>query len=223
MIDDKETRQAFAEAISAAFLAVSKPTPSKPMLLVYWQVLKGYELDDVQRAIAKHLGNPDTGMFEPKPADVVRMIEGDTRTRVALAWSQVENAIRRVGPYPSVVFDDPLTQVVLEEMGGWPLLNTVTLDELPFKAKEFETRYRALCQQPPATHPRVLPGLSEGDCVARGLPAPAPALIGNFERARQVYALGTRGHQPQIRHVKDAAALLANLGLEKTDESQKLT
>jgi len=55
----------------------------------------------------------------PKPADIIRAIKGNSQTQSLQAWSKVEDAIRLVGPYRSVVFDDLAIHGVLQEMGGW--------------------------------------------------------------------------------------------------------
>lgn len=80
--------------------------------------LKHFEWQDVECALNAHIYNPDCGQFFPKPADVVRFIEGSGETRALQAWSKVEQAIKQVGGYQSVVFDDALIHAVLENMGG---------------------------------------------------------------------------------------------------------
>src|SRR5437870_914018 len=92
---------------------------SSHLIDIYWQVLKQYELVDVQNAFQSHVQNPDCGQFFPKPADIVRFIEGSGETKALLAWAKVERAIRQLGSYQSVVFDDSLIHIVIEDMGGW--------------------------------------------------------------------------------------------------------
>src|SRR5688572_11086717 len=88
---------------------------SEQLTAIYWQVLKRFELQDVQQALQTHINNPDCGQYFPKPADVVRFIEGSGETRALQAWTKVEQAIIQVGSYQSVVFDDPLIHAVLED------------------------------------------------------------------------------------------------------------
>lgn len=212
MIDTLQNRKEFASAIEAAWLTVGQPAPNKPMLLMFWEVLKGYELDEIKAAVAKHLANPDSGHFAPKPADLVRMIEGDTATRVALAWGKVENAIRRVGPYDSLVFDDPMIHAVISDLGGWSDLCAVSEHELPHKGRDFSNRYRAYCSAPPATYPRVVAGITEAHAVSNSLPAPAPRLIGDKQKAAQVLALGGTTGTLQISGPKSVDAILKSAG-----------
>ncbi len=208
MLDTTENRRAFSEAIQAAYLTVGQPAPSKPMVRMFWQVLNGYEIEEIESAVARHLANPDNGQFAPKPADLIRLIEGDTRTKVALAWGKVENSIRRVGPYDSLVFDDALIHAVISDMGGWADLCNVTEDELPFRARDFENRYRAYCQHPPVTFPRVVAGISEAHAISNSLPAPMPRLVGDKAKAKQVYALGGSTGTLQISGPKSMASIV---------------
>lgn len=41
---------------------------------LYWNALQQYDLGIVREALNRHVKNPDSGQFMPKPADVVRMM-----------------------------------------------------------------------------------------------------------------------------------------------------
>ena len=86
---------------------------------LYWQSLKGFEWQDVKQAFEAHIHNPDNGQYFPKPADLVRFIEGSGETKALQAWAKVEKAVTHVGAYQSIIFDDPLIHAVLEDLGGW--------------------------------------------------------------------------------------------------------
>src|SRR5438132_401555 len=92
---------------------------SKFALSVWWQAMRPYDFHAVTEALNRHCVNPDAGQFMPKPADVVRMMQGSTQDAALVAWSKVERAVCGVGSYQSVVFDDPLVHRVVYEMGGW--------------------------------------------------------------------------------------------------------
>jgi hypothetical protein len=174
---------------------------SPALLEIYWKTLEQYEIDDVERATMLHLGNPDAGAFFPRPADLVRHIQGNTKSRALQAWSKVEKAMRSVGSYASVAFDDPLIHAALSEMGGWVHLCNTDTDELPFRAAEFEKRYIAhLHAGGVAEYPRYFPGITETANAAAGLQHDeAVRLIGNrelaalcFQAGRQLPALPVR-------------------------------
>ena len=163
----------------------------------YWAALSRYELDDVSRAFSEHLVNPDTGQYFPKPADIVKFIDGNTQSNALRAWSKVEKAVRRVGPYQTVVFDDALIHAVLVDMGGWIDLCNMTDQELPFRRNEFEKRYKGFSINAPDKYINKLVGLSEASCNQlnesgdKQFQLPKPVVIGNTQTARLVYKGGS--------------------------------
>lgn len=178
------------------------------VVALYWQGLCQYALAAVREALNRHVHNPDTGQFMPKPADVRRMLEGSTHEAALVAWSKVDHAIGKVGPYQSVVFDDPLVHRVIDDMSNWIKLGEKTEDEWPFVRNEFVNRYRGYCsrRETPA-YPPVLIGLIEAENQRNGFQYNAPVLIGNVEQAKQVMAGGT--HKPLLT--------LTQLRLEELD------
>lgn len=161
-------------------------------LSVWWEAMRPFDHAAVVQAMNRHVMNPDTGQFMPKPADVVRMLGGTTQDSALRAWAKVDRALRHVGPYPSVAFDDPLIHRVLHDMGGWVGLGTKTEDDWPFVAREFESRYRGYAMRGERPdYPALLIGLAEADNARRGLKSDAPRLIGDAEKAMQVIQGGT--------------------------------
>jgi hypothetical protein len=157
---------------------------------IYWQALKGFELQDVEKALEAHIHNPDCGQYFPKPADVVRFIAGSGETRALSAWAVVEKAIHQVGSYQSIAFDDPLIHIVLEDMGGWIKLCSTTLHELPFRANEFQKRYMGFLNKKTERHPSYLVGITETDNAKNRFEISPPLLIGDPEKAEKVIKSG---------------------------------
>ncbi len=159
---------------------------------VYWQGLREYDLEAVQKALWTHAKNPDSGQFMPKIADVSKVMQGRTGDQAAVAWSKVDQAVRRVGTYASVVFDDPVIHRVLADMGGWTLLGTKEEKEWPFLARDFENRYRGyrMRDETPEYAP-VLIGMAEAHNSTSGFRSQSPTLIGNKEKAQAVLSGGT--------------------------------
>src|SRR6266850_1493447 len=81
---------------------------------VWWAAMRPYDLSAVREALGRHCVNPDNGQWMPRPADVVRLTEGSTMDAAMTAWSKVDRAVRHVGCYRSVAFDDPLIHAVLD-------------------------------------------------------------------------------------------------------------
>lgn len=165
-------------------------TISSHLIDIYWQVLRKYELDDVQNAFQGHVKNPDCGQFFPKPADIIRFIEGNGESKALLAWAKTEKAVIQVGRYQSVVFDDPLIHAVIEDMGGWVKLCAMKSDQLPFVANEFQKRYMGYVNKNPLRYPKYLWGLTECDNSKNGFSVDPPVLIGNAEKAKDVLKSG---------------------------------
>jgi len=178
----------FGELVTNVMAYYSKDATTF-LLDVFWAGLSRFDFDDVRRAFDLHAQDPDHGQFAPKVADVVRVLEGSTQTQGMRAWSKVERALRTVGQYRSVVFDDALIHAVVAGMGGWCALCRCPVEELPFRAREFERSYAGYRQRretPP--YPSRLIGLCESENSARGYGdrTARPVLIGDPARARLV-------------------------------------
>jgi hypothetical protein len=172
---------------------------------IYWKALQMFEWVDVKAAFEAHARNPDCGQFFPKPADIVRFIEGNGETRALKAWATVEKALQCVGVYQSVAFDDAFIHAVIEDMGGWVKLCTMTNDDLPFRAREFQKRYMGFVIKKPLRYPKCLYGLSNCENAKNGYAVEPPLLIGDAAIAEQVMLNG--GGVPlivqQARSVQD--------------------
>jgi len=166
--------------------------PSDFVIALWWNALKNFDISVVRQALSAHVTNPDNGQFMPKPADVVRLLGGTTQDRALVAWSRVAEAVRRVGNWESVVFDDHIIHAVIYEMGGWVALGSKTDKEWDFVKNEFVTRYRSYSHgdQTP-NYPPVLVGMFETQNRMNGFKSQLPRLIGDKEAARNVMANGS--------------------------------
>ncbi|KAF1008974.1 MAG: hypothetical protein GAK28_00606 [Luteibacter sp.] len=190
---------------------------------VFWAGLRMHEFEDVKRAFSLHARDPDRGQFPPRLADITRMLEGSTQTQGMRAWAKVETAVKSVGAYRSVAFDDPLIHVVLMEMGGWVPLCRAAAEDLPFKAREFEHRYAAyrLRRELPAFPPRLI-GESEAENRLNGRQdyQVRPVLIGEPEKAVRVIEQGSASATLRITDAKHIAGdLLARLSHDRREDA----
>lgn len=166
---------------------------------LYWEGLRQYDIEAVERALWAHTQNPDSGQFMPKIADVTKVLQGRTEDQAQLAWSKVDGAVRQIGIWADVAFDDPILHRVLADMGGWVRINQADEEKWPFIAKEFVTRYRGfkIAGAAPA-YPRYFLGTASTHNTAEGLAKPCVRLVGNPEVARQVIAGGLAPGAPLL-------------------------
>ena len=161
-------RSRFFDALNAVY-ALYRVELSEPVGRIWWTALQGYEIEAVVAALGRHAVNPDTGQFLPKPADVVKQLEGATQDVALIAWAKVLNGLKQHGTYVSVVFDEPIIHRVIEDLGGWIWLGQQTDKEIPFIEKRFRDAYRAWRQRSALmAYPRRLPGVIEHQNGAAG-------------------------------------------------------
>lgn len=155
---------------------------------IYFNAFGQYDVETVISAISAHVKSPDNGQFFPKPADIIRMIGGSSKDMSFIAWTKVDKAVRKVGIYESVVFDDEIIHIVIHDMGGWPSLGEKQDSEWPFIAKEFMERYQACKsrQQVRSDYPKQLIGLHEANNNRKGFKVVNPVLIGDASAAKKV-------------------------------------
>jgi hypothetical protein len=184
---------AFADLLRAVYGYYGKDL-SEDTLAIWWGGVKHMDLAAVRDALNRHVQNPDTGQFVPKIADIVKMGQGSTGNMALRAWTLVDQAVRTIGPYRSVTFDDRITMRVLQDMGGWAKFANTQEQEWPFVAKEFQNRYsgyRVRSEIPEC--PDHLVGIAEAQNVMNGMPLEPVMLIGNQDKAREIRLNGTKG------------------------------
>lgn len=202
---------------------------SSALLSIYWAALERFSLVDIRYAITQHVNNADVGQFMPKPADIVRYLEGDSDTHALQAWSKVESAIRHVGSYDSIAFDDQIIHLVIADMGGWGRLCSISIKEMPFRSQEFLKRYRGYLNKKPTQYPKYLVGTFEHTNQAAGydsLGSSTPVLIGNERLAMAVINEGSASSGIPIHcHNRITADFLKSLPAAKhqvSDDERKV-
>ncbi len=115
---------------------------SSDVVELWWNSLKSFGLNRVRQAFSKHIQDPAKGEWMPKPANIIAKLKGSPERSALLAWTEVEEAVSKVGRYETVQFADPVINAVIRNLGGWISLCDQNLDE-PWTQKEFERRYLA--------------------------------------------------------------------------------
>lgn len=182
-------------ALVSDVLAYYRQPVSEFTLSVWWQACQPFSLEQIRKAMTAHATNPDGGQFAPKVADLVRILEGTHTDRAMLAWGKVHEAMSAVGAYQDVVFDDPAIHAAIEDCGGWPKLCRTELKELGYLQHRFCESHKAYAARGAFDYPRRLAGDRSSDIEyeRKGLPAPAPILVGDVERCRSVFMGGGAG------------------------------
>lgn len=174
---------------------------SKFAVAVWLQACETLDVEQVTKALSAHLMDPERGQFMPKPADIVRQIQGTSTDRSLIAWGKVMDACQRVGAYTSVCFDDGIIHAAIEDMGGWVKLCRSKTDELGYIQKRFCDSYKAYATRGDTSYPALLIGEHDIGNAVKGYAPFAPVLIGNPEKAQRVLARGNAAPKTQITHV----------------------
>lgn len=208
--DTLEAKRRFATLLTG-LADYYKQDISRAVLGLYWEGLRQFDYNAVEKACWAHTQNPDSGMWMPKVADIVKMVSGRTDDQAKVAWAKVDRAVRSVpGVGASVAFDDPLIHRVIADMGGWASFGNKKEDEWPFVAKEFENRYRGFrARGEVPAYPHRLIGIYEsGNSSAGQASRPETYLIGHRETAIATIKNGTTGPLLELGLV-DIASLTA--------------
>ncbi len=183
----KQIDKKFFVALMTAMTEIYGKKLSSQLLEIYWRSLEPYELNDIKQALNAYIVNPDNGQFIPKPADIIKILSGNSTEKALYAWNKVLKAIRQVGSYNSIVFDDPIIHLILDDMGGWILMCKTNESELSFARYDFEKRYKCYLKYMPAKYPTKLIGLIDSFNQINHQQLTMPELFGDKEVALKVY------------------------------------
>lgn len=185
-------------------LAFYRQDVSRFAASVWWEACKGFDIGQLRKAFNAHAIDPDRGQFAPKPADIVRALQGTRTDQARVAWGKTFDAMQRIGAYQTVVFDDPIIHACIEDIGGWQKICRSSMDELSYLEHRFCESYRAYASRGLDQYPAKL--LGEFECINRheGRNVAPPVLIGNADKARQVLELGSTAPKTQFTLASDS-------------------
>lgn len=132
---NEQDRPAFAGLLGDVHGFYQQPV-TQFALSVWWEACKAFDLSQVRRAMTAHATDPERGQFCPKPADVIRQLQADTRERSALSWGHVLAEVRRVGTHGSPRLD-ATQQAAVDAIGGWYALCRGDESALPHLQRRF--------------------------------------------------------------------------------------
>lgn len=198
---NREDQPKFKAMIAAMYELYRQGKNLSPTTMSLWyRALEGYELEVISAALSRHSRNPDTGQFLPLPADVVRLIEGSSDDVALQAWHKLDRALRSIGTYQTVVFDDPVIHYCVAGLGGWIKLGTFTEDDWKFQRQAFITLYRGARQRAPE-YPRLLLGIAAADNGEKH--RERPVMVGDYDRCLLTMKGGTDAPAITMRPLGD--------------------
>lgn len=207
---NEQDKRAFKELVTNV-MAFYRQDTSPFALQVWWTACQPFSLEQVTKAMSAHAVDADRGQFAPKPADVVKALQGTKTDRARSAWGKVMDAMQRVGAYQTVCFDDPVIHAVVEDIGGWMNLCRSDFDQLSFTEHRFCESYRAYSGRSDVAYPAKLLGQHEMDNRQAGRRVSPPVLIGNPEKAAEVLKLGGEGPKTQITIASEIGSVVRRL------------
>ena len=182
---------------------------SIPVLQLWFAALEQFSIEEVRAGLSRYVRSTESGTFPPKPADVIRMIEGSAGDRGLIAWGKVNETIARAGGYQSVCFDDPIIHCVIEDMGGWPKLCATSPDEIHFRSADFAKRYRAYAERGIVErHSPYLPGRAEEQNRIGGHRSNPPLMIGDQSKCKLIMEQGKQAPRLEINEMPVIGKLL---------------
>lgn len=184
-------RPKFAQLLTDVMAYYGKDT-STFMLDLWWQACLNFDITQVQKALNTHAMDAERGVYAPKVADVVRVLQGTTTDRAALAWGKVLGAMGSVGAYQDVVFDDAAIHAAVMDCGGWTKMCRSDLSELSYLQHRFCQSHKAYVSRGDFEYPKQLMGdrSPDSEYMKFGRPLPRPAIVGNPATAHQVHQNG---------------------------------
>ena len=139
---------------------------SSAKVKLYFSELSDLSIEEIEFGVRKILKEAVYPKF-PTIGAIRQAILGCAEDQAILAWQKVFKAMKIIGQYRSVQFDDPVIHSVIELMGGWENICMVEEKELQWKQKEFINLYKAL-QGRKINHPEYLFGISELQNIQKG-------------------------------------------------------
>lgn len=188
-------------------MAMYRQDVSEFVVDVWWQACSPFDLETVRKAMTAHATDPDRGHFAPKPADIVRLLSGTQADRSLVAWGKVYDAMRHVGAYASVAFDDPAIAPAIVDIGGWQAICRSESDELPHLQRRFCASHATYTRSPPAQAIGYLMGEHEAINRTRGQPSKPPTLVGDPSKAAELARLGPEAPKVAITSAAEALRL----------------
>lgn len=141
---------------------------------LYFGALREFDYEIVELAISKFLQSDASKYGFPKPAHLREIIEGSQSDQEANAWLALNEAVRAVGPWNSLIGADPyLAEAIVRTFGSWVTCCEAARESSYLweqRRKEFVSAWRIAKKTPLRRRdPVLLGGLCELSNRAKGV------------------------------------------------------
>jgi hypothetical protein len=130
-----DDRKEFFTLIAMTAEAYGTTDLTKTRLALMFDDLSEYDIGDIAKALREHR---KSCKWFPKVSEIVERMQPNTDQTALIAWSQALPLLRDSRNAKS---DDPITEKVIQDLGGWFQLGMKSTSELVWVEKEFEKRY----------------------------------------------------------------------------------
>lgn len=177
----------YLNAFLSAWQLHKNDEPKEFLIEAYYKTLGKYPIEEIERAFGYAMS--DLKWF-PKPVELRHFIEhgpGDIEDVAMVEADKVVNAIKEVGYYNSVAFDNPVTMAVIAKgWGGWMKLCEMREDDIKWFRKDFVRVYKAYANQGVKQYGHLV-GYHENHNLERWPEmVPPTRLIGDVKKAQKV-------------------------------------
>jgi len=179
-IDDMEQFEQIIGVMNETFGDSSRPISDLKMNF-YFKTLSDLTIEQLNDA-SIILANTKTIHTFPTPAEIRQAVEGNPQDKAAVAFDKLIGAVRCVGPYQTVIFDDPAIHAFIQSYGGWEEICDKTVDDWKYMRNEFIRGYNGFTGRTDV--PLQLTGIHDAVNRAKGwshrIP---PSIIGDRAKA----------------------------------------
>ena len=186
-MDKQKDSEKFLNAFMSVWSVHKTTDPQEIVLDAYWDVLSEFDIKDVEKAFGYALTKLK---FFPKPYELISFLEsgpGEIEDIAIIEADKVVKAIREVGQYKSVTFDNPVTMAVVNQgWGGWIKTCNLMVDDIKWFKKDFVKIYKAYANQGIKYYGHLIGSHEDHNLQRWPDRVEPPVLIGDRDKAQKV-------------------------------------
>ena len=180
---DKTDLKAFEQIMTSLNELYGDPSKqiSDLKMELYYKALSDLSIEQLNDAV-NILCQTKTIKTWPLPAEIRQAVEGNPQDKAQVAFDKLITAVRSIGSYQTVIFDDPAIHAFVQSYGGWEEICDKTVDDWKYMRNEFVRGYTGFCRVNGV--PLQLTGIHDAVNRAKGLEhAIPPAIVGDTAKA----------------------------------------